>query len=180
VITNVYIDGFNLYYGCLRGSPYKWLDLGKLCAMLLPGNEIHRIRYFTARIQARPQDPDGPNRQDTYLAALGSVPNLTVHYGHFLASQTKAMLVNPPAPPASPIVWVHKMEEKGSDVNLATWMLTDAFEDECELAVLVTNDSDLAEPMKVVAERYGRSAGLINPHPRRASSRALAAEPDLR
>jgi hypothetical protein len=64
------------------------------------------------------------------------------------------------------------MEEKGSDVNLATWMLTDAFENDCELAVLVTNDSDLAEPMGIVAQRCGKRVGLINPHRRRAS-RAL-------
>jgi hypothetical protein len=83
VLANVYIDGFNLYYGCLRRTPYKWLDLGKLCETLLTDNEIHRIRYFTARIEARPDDPDAPNRQDAYLRALRSVPNLTIHYGHF-------------------------------------------------------------------------------------------------
>jgi hypothetical protein len=169
MITNVYIDGFNLYYGCLRRSRYKWLDLGKFCSTLLPENEIHRIRYFTARIKGRPTDPDGPNRQEAYLAALASVPRLTIHYGHFLASQTTMMLVEPPPPPASAFVKVHKMEEKGSDVNLATWMLTDAFENDCEMAVLLTNDSDLAEPMRIVAKRYGRSVGLINPHPRAAS-----------
>jgi hypothetical protein len=175
MITNVYIDGFNLYYGCLRSSPYKWLDLGTMCAKLLPGNEIRRIRYFTARIQARPNDPDGPNRQDAYLGAIQSIPSLTVHYGHFLASETWAMLVNPPPRPASPFVKVHKMEEKGSDVNLGAWMITYAFEDDCELATLITNDSDLAEPMRIVRERCGKSVGLINPHPRRAS-RALVAQ----
>lgn len=25
--TRIYIDGYNFYYGCLRGTPYKWLDL---------------------------------------------------------------------------------------------------------------------------------------------------------
>jgi hypothetical protein len=177
VITNVYIDGFNLYYGCLRTSSYKWLDLGRLCAGLLPDNQVHRIRYFTARIQGRPDDPDGPNRQEAYLAALGSVPGLSIHYGHFLASTTKAMPVDPPPPPASPLVKVHKMEEKGSDVNLATWMVTDAFENDCELAVLITNDSDLAEPMNVVASRCGKQVGLINPHPRRASRAPIRQKP---
>ena len=50
VITNVYLDGFNLYYGCLKGQPHKWLDLEAMCARLLPKNEIKRIRYFTARV----------------------------------------------------------------------------------------------------------------------------------
>lgn len=55
--TNVYVDAFNLYYGCVKGTPYKWLDLAKLCGLLLPGDTVNRIRYFTARVQARPGDP---------------------------------------------------------------------------------------------------------------------------
>lgn len=55
--TIVYIDGFNLYYGALRGSPYRWLDLEALSRRLLPKDDIHLIRYFIARITARPQDP---------------------------------------------------------------------------------------------------------------------------
>jgi len=48
VRTNVYVDGFNLYYGCLKGTPYRWLDLDAFCHRLLPRDRIHRIRYFTA------------------------------------------------------------------------------------------------------------------------------------
>lgn len=40
MLTNVYVDGFNLYYGCLKGTPYKWLDLGALFQALLPSNKI--------------------------------------------------------------------------------------------------------------------------------------------
>jgi hypothetical protein len=54
---NVYVDGFNLYYGCLRNTPYKWLDIAKLCRFLLPEYRVNRLRYFTARITARPADP---------------------------------------------------------------------------------------------------------------------------
>jgi hypothetical protein len=50
--TNVYVDAFNLYYGSLRGTPYRWLDLGALCARLLPKDRINRIRYFTATVSA--------------------------------------------------------------------------------------------------------------------------------
>ena len=77
MVTNVYVDGFNLYYGCLKGTPYKWLDLGTLCQALLPPNKIQRIRYFTAKISAQ-ADPQGPVRQSTYLRALQTVPGLTV------------------------------------------------------------------------------------------------------
>jgi NYN domain len=175
MITNVYIDGFNLYYGCLKRTPYRWLDLGAMCAKLLPSNEIKRIRYFTARVKAREDDPLGPARQEAYLAAIGTIPGVSIHYGHFLASKTKMALVNPPPAPAPHLVQVHKMEEKGSDVNLATWLLIDSFEKDCEMAVVVTNDSDLALPIRMASRRLGVPVGLINPHPRDAS-RALVRE----
>lgn len=57
--TNVYVDGFNLYYGCVKGTPYRWLDLARLCRVLLPSHEIHRIRYFTALLRKRPHDAHG-------------------------------------------------------------------------------------------------------------------------
>lgn len=76
----------------------------------------------------------------------------------------------PAAPPRT--VLVTKTEEKGSDVNLATFLLADAFRDDCEVAVVITNDSDLAEPMRLVSQELRLKVGLINPHPRQAS-RAL-------
>lgn len=161
-VTNIYVDGFNLYYA-LRKTPYKWLDLAAVFARLLPRSEIQRIRYFTARIKARPDDPFGPDRQDAYLRALASTPGLSIHYGRFLASKTYMRLVVPPPPPDLPTVRVHKMEEKGSDVNLATMMLVDAYENDCELAVMVSNDSDLSLPMEIITKRLGRPIGLVNP-----------------
>ena len=63
VRTHVYIDGFNLYYGAIRGTRYHWLDLDKMCRLLLPENQILSIRYCTAIVSARPGDPDKPNRK---------------------------------------------------------------------------------------------------------------------
>lgn len=161
-ITNVYVDGFNVYHGLHQTPAHKWLDLEALFDRVLPRNDVQRIRYFTARIKARSGDPDGPNsvaRQDAYLAALRSCARVTIHYGQFLASKKHARLVAPPPPPGSPMVRVHKTEEKGSDVNLATWMLIDAFENDCEVAVLVSNDSDFAFPMQVLSQRLRRPVG---------------------
>ena len=112
--TIVYVDGFNLYYGALRGTPYKWLDLAMLCRRLLPHNQVQRIKYFTARIQARAGDPDGPSRQDVYLRALRTVPNLEIIYGHFLSNKVRLPLAD-----GSGFAEVVKTEEKGSDVNIA-------------------------------------------------------------
>ena len=52
--TNVYVDGFNLYYGAVKGTPFRWLDMAAMCRMLLPGDQINRIKYFTALVDARP------------------------------------------------------------------------------------------------------------------------------
>ncbi len=51
--THVYIDGFHLYYGLLRGTPYRWLDLERFCDGLLPKNDVQKIYYFTAKVDAR-------------------------------------------------------------------------------------------------------------------------------
>ncbi len=82
--THVYIDGFNLYYGLLKGTPYKWLDLERRCDQLLPRNTITKIHYFTAQVDARPQDPDQPTRQFAYLQALRSLARVEVHLGTFI------------------------------------------------------------------------------------------------
>lgn len=158
--TNVYIDGFNLYYGCLKGTPYKWLDLDALCRRLLPRHELGRIRYFTAIVAARPPDSSGPVRQRTYLRALATMPHLSIHLGRFLTSHVRMPLVAPPVR-GPRTVEVIKTEEKGSDVNLATYLLADAFRQECEAAESGSARRDVLQAAEAV-----HSPGV--PAPRRA------------
>lgn len=66
---------------------------------------------------------------------------------------------------------VLKTEEKGSDVNLATHLLHDGHMGRFEVAVIVSNDSDLLEPIKIVRGQLGRKVGVLNPH--KGASRAL-------
>ncbi|GIU83753.1 MAG: hypothetical protein KatS3mg008_0528 [Acidimicrobiales bacterium] len=170
--TIVYIDGFNLYYGAVKGTPYKWLDLEALCRRLLPKDKIVKIRYFTARISARPNDPDQPARQHAYLRALETLPLVEIHYGHYLSHVVRMPLARPPAR-GPKTVEVIKTEEKGSDVNLATYLLLDAFRRRCDTAVVISNDSDLAEPILVTERELGVKVGVVNPHPSRCRSRAI-------
>jgi hypothetical protein len=172
VIANVYVDGFNMYYGCLKGTPYKWLDLAALCRRLLPHDDINRIRYFTARIKPRITEPDAPQRQDTYLRALATTPGLSVHLGHFLTSRVRMPLAHPPED-GPQTVRVIKTEEKGSDVNLATYLMSDAFGGDYEVALVITNDSDLCEPIRIVSTDLGIPVGVANPHPPKRRSQAL-------
>jgi len=164
VRTSIYIDGFNLYYGCVKRTRYRWLDVAAFCqAMLLPRNQITRIRYFTAWVKPRPDDPQQLQRQQAYVRALQTIPNLTVHFGHYLEYETRMPLANP-APNGPRTVAVMKTEEKGSDVNLATHLLLDGFNGDYEMAVVVSNDSDLLEPIRVVRKRFRLGVGVINPH----------------
>lgn len=159
--TNVYVDGFNLYYR-VKNSPCRWLDIAKLCQNKLPQNQINRIRYFTARLTARPSDPQQPQRQQIYLRALQTTPSLTIHYGQFLCNPVRMALVNPPLGSLNTVeVW--KTEEKGSDVNLACYLLLDAFDEDCEAAVIISNDSDLAEPIRIVRKRFGIKVVVLHP-----------------
>jgi hypothetical protein len=169
--ANVYVDGFNLYYGALKGTAYKWLDLDALFRTLLPTHEIKRIRYFTARISGRPDNPDSPTRQDTYLRALRTLPNVSVHLGKFLQSNVRMPLAQP-RPGGPKTVEVIKTEEKGSDVNLATYLLIDAFRHDSDLAVVVSNDSDLCEPIRIAQKEFGVPVALLIPHNR--TSQALS------
>ena len=159
----VYIDGFNLYYGAVKGTPYMWLNLAQLCRLMLPNDDIQSIKYFTALVKGRPHDLTKPNRQLAYLRALKTIPNITIFYGHFLTHPAKMVLTgnNP-----RKWVWVDKTEEKGSDVNLAAHLLSDGFKKLFDVAVLITNDSDLAEPVRMVREDLKLPVGILNPHER--------------
>ena len=165
--VNMYIDGFNLYYRALRDTPYRWLDVGKLAQLLLPRHQIGRIRYFTALVTNRPDDPNQAQRQQTYLRALETVPDLTIHYGHLLAKTKRRPLARPPrtGPRTAEIL---DTEEKGSDVNLASFLLLDGFDDEYELAVVVSNDSDLVLPIRMARSRLGKQVGVFDPSRRRS------------
>ena len=171
VNTNVYVDGFNLYYGCLKGTPYRWLNVAEMCRLSLPAHyQVNRIRYFTALVSARPNKPHSQLRQQIMLRALGTLPNFHIHLGNYLATTKRRPLVTPiPGLPA--YVDVLDSEEKGSDVNLATYLLFDAFNQEYDAAVVVSDDSDLAEPIKIVRHHFRKHVRVLSP---RGKSRVLS------
>lgn len=163
LITNVYIDGFNLYYGCVKRTPYRWLNLSKLCTLLLPGHQINCIRYFTALVTPTPSDLQKRQRQLTYIRALKTIPNLSVHRGHFMTHTVWRPLANPPKGTPTKVE-VLDTKEKGSDVNLATYLLTDGFNKAYQTAVVISDDSDLVEPIKLTINQLGLAVGVLHPY----------------
>ena len=94
--THVYIDGFNLYYGALKNGPYKWLDVVKLSQELIGSSDtVERVKYFTARVSGA-ADPDAPRRQQAYLNALKTLPQVEVIFGSFMAKTIWRPLANLP------------------------------------------------------------------------------------
>jgi uncharacterized LabA/DUF88 family protein len=158
--TIVYVDGFNLYYRRLKGTPYRWLNLEAMARLLLPNNQLEHINYYTARIT----DPDRYVRQDVYLRALATVPAVSITYGRYLSHVVKRPLAHPPAK-GSALVEIIDTEEKGSDVNLATHLVRDAARNAYHVAVVVSNDSDLQEPIRVVKQEFGKIVGIISTVP---------------
>jgi len=160
--TIIYIDGFNLYYGCLKNTAYKWLDLKAAFEGLLSDrNQITAIKYFTARVKPKANNSSSPQEQQAYLRALEShIPEVEIHYGHFL--QHTVRMANAAPPPNT--VQVIKTEEKGSDVNLSVHLLNDAWLNAYDCAVVVTNDSDMAEAMNLVKQHHPKKVlGLVTP-----------------
>lgn len=160
--ANFYIDGFNLYYGCVRGTAWKWLDLASLCRRGYPELEINSILYFTALISAPPSDQGGPQRQQIYLRALRTIPNFSIYEGSFQSHPRNMKLVNPPKGGPN-FANVHYTEEKGSDVNLASYLLFDGSQKDYEAAIVVSNDSDLCEPIRIVRQKLGLPVGVFVP-----------------
>lgn len=105
MLTNIYVDGFNLYYRALRDTPFRWLDLRKMAEVLFPEDDIRTVFYFTALLNQRPDYPDQPARQLTYLRALETIPDLQIHYGTFRPRRILRRLVEP-SPGLPQYVWV--------------------------------------------------------------------------
>lgn len=142
--ANVYVDGFNLYYGAVRGTPHKWLNLERLFSILRPHDEIQTIYYFTALI-------DGSHLQNqlVYLRALETLPKVRTVMGRFKYKRVKCSV--PECTFAGNRVF-SVPEEKRTDVQIALAMARDAWEKACERMILVSGDSDLVPAVTLVKE----------------------------
>lgn len=160
--TIVYVDGFNLYYS-LKKHNAKWLDIEALCKKLLTKNDVVSIKYFTAKVSNRVGDLNVHIRQNTYLRALKTNPKIEIIYGHFLNSSVWMVPVSEEGKAKPQRIRVIKTEEKGSDVNIASHLLVDGFQNKYEVAAVITNDSDLKLPIDLVRTTLNKKIGIICP-----------------
>lgn len=175
-----YVDGFNLYHG-LRSKGWKkyyWLDLWALAERFLrPGQILVEVVYCTAKVKG---DVQALERQLDYIDALQKTrPGVKVIYGHYLAKQVKCFKCEN--------IYI-RHEEKMTDVNIACRVLMDAVDGRFDVALLMSGDSDLVPPVRIVQERWptkrvvvlfppGRRSDALE---RTAHGRKWIAEADLR
>lgn len=157
--TILYIDGFNLYYSAVKDTPFKWLNPLALSQRLFPKNQIIGIKYCTAPVKPLPGNPDIITRQQTFWRALRTLPNTEIILGDFRTRKTRAPVVTPPPN----TIEIYKTEEKGSDVNIAAHLLMDGFEKRYECAIVISGDSDLVTPIRMVKEQLKLPIGVLNP-----------------
>jgi len=154
--TIIFIDGYNLYYGALQRSPYKWLDLYQLFRehILLPDTELLEVRYYTAPVLGSLcDDPESPKRQRQYLQALRKMPpaKTQVIEGKLTKNSAHLRLSEPiPQAPELNTVRVITLTEKKTDVNIATDMVSGAFLGNYDQAVLCSNDSDMEGALRSI------------------------------
>lgn len=136
-----YVDGFNLYFGMKEGglNDILWLNIQKLAQGLLKSNqELSYTKYFTSRIR---NNPAKEKRQKTYIEAVETLNECKIYYGHYQSQVEQCKVCGHTYPYAN---------EKMTDVNIAVEILSDAYLDKFDMALLVTGDSDLVPPIRAV------------------------------
>jgi uncharacterized LabA/DUF88 family protein len=168
--TIVYIDGYNLYYGLLRKTKLKWLDIFSLFNdyVLDARARLLEVRYYTAPVLGRMcDDTSSTQRQRAYLQALRKSYPQTVKIieGKILATTPYQRLVKPiPEAPHLVKVQVYDFNEKKTDVNLASDMLAAAWTGALDQAVLCSNDSDLEGAFSIIKKHLPDiRLGLVAP-----------------
>lgn len=156
----VYIDGFNLYHG--MKSKYKrkfyWLNVQELAESFLRNNQtLWKVKYFTAMIGNNPQKEI---RQKTYISAIKTLSKIDLFYGKYQ--------LNKHICPNCRFI-EHIPSEKMTDVNIATQLLSDAFSNKFDIAILVSADSDLYGPINLVRQNFPDKKVIVAFPPNRVS-----------
>jgi len=147
-----YIDGFNLYFGLKRKvwKRYYWLNVQKLSNNLLSKDQsLIATKYFTSRIAS---PPDKVKRQNTFLEALATLEHLKIFYGQYQMNSQECKRCGNIWPSPS---------EKMTDVNISVELLSDAFQDKYDTALLISGDSDLTGPIKKIHELFPKKRIVI-------------------
>lgn len=156
----VYIDGFNLYFGLMEKGwrKYLWLDLKKFSnSLLLPEQKLIHTKYFTSRV-TKPVSKQ--RRQSTFIDALNMLTEFSIFYGRYQAQVRTCENCG---------FTSFISNEKKTDVNIATELLVDAFQDNFDTAILVSADADLTAPVVAIRRLFPSKTIVVAFPPKRDS-----------
>ena len=165
----VYVDGFNFYYGMVRDTQWKWLNLQRYFELVRPDDDLQEIRYFTSEAVG-----EARVRQSVYLRALHTLPKVTVHLGRFKAKVLECRVRGCELKPEERRYRI--LEEKETDVALCVTMIDDAYRDRADRFVIVSGDSDLLPAVRLVRERFPDKQIIVYVPAREGTRRAAARE----
>lgn len=160
--TRIYIDGYNLFYGCLKHSEDKWLDLYELFANKIvrqqtPRAQVEKINFFTANIKAKiaTNGQLAQQAQQTYHNALMQCypEHISIIKGYYSLEKARLLAYKKPPDKAKRVdVW--RLEEKQTDVSLALAAYRDTVREHLEQVVFVSNDTDLEPVLRALREDF--------------------------
>ncbi len=159
-----FIDGFNFYHAVkdLNQPHLKWVNLWNLCSHFAPKPNLNLVKvfYFSAYALWR---PDSYKRHKAFVKALESTGVTTV-MANFKEKDRKCFKCN--------YKWIDH-EEKQTDVDLALHLLAGAWNDEYDLAFLLTADSDITPAVRMVKNRFPDKTIRVFAPPGRKHSKEL-------
>ena len=176
--TAIFVDGYNLYYGLLAGTAYKWLDLKSLLTHILhvqdPSSSLNSVDFFTSGVKPNlaTNGITSLHSQNTYIRALKN-QGVSVHLGKHQVQRSKAPVYRKDQKPSrQDQVDIWKIEEKETDVRIAISMYQLAWKESLKEAgqgieqiVLVSADTDLGPALKAIREDFPKMhIGVILPH----------------
>jgi uncharacterized LabA/DUF88 family protein len=175
--TIVYIDGFNLYYGLKRkyGKKYMWLNIDEFARNIAPPQGILvQTKYFTSRLKGNSTNPEKLRRQAQFLRAVKTLyPNVVIIEGTYQSFPSHCkhcdnlVLCSYCGTPHV------KPNEKKTDVNIATSMLVDVFEDNCDVQILVSGDSDYEFTLQELRRMFPEKEMIVAFPPMRRNNQLI-------
>lgn len=185
--TAFFVDGYNVFYGLLAGTPYKWLNLEQLLAHIArvenPLSSLASVEYFTSSVKPElaTRGIASKEAQDSYVRAL-KASKVIVHYGRHQLERANAprFVSREVGASRQDTVAIWKLEEKETDVHIAISMYRTASRQEklpwdkrIEQLVLVSGDTDMAPALRAIREDFPHmKIGVVLPY--RSGSRRLA------
>lgn len=162
----VYVDGFNFYYGLRserRWKQYYWLDIvGFFERFMKPGQELVAVKYFSAR----PTNNPGKNtRQYAFFQANKENPKFQLILGNYIPKDITCFNCGNV---------IHSHEEKETDARIVTQIVADAYEKNCDIAIVVSADSDMI-PAVEIAKGIGQRVFVYFPPNHYSNNLALLA-----